>query len=262
VSALILTVCELPDDPDRLDARWDELAEAVRRDGSDLVLLPELPFAPWLCTAPEFSADAWRAAVAADERWRARLSDLGTAAVITTRPVDTGHDRFNEAYLWTAADGERALRAKVHLPHEDGFWERSWFTPARPEWDTVRVGPVDVGMLICSEMWHFDLARGYHLDGAGLLLVPRASSASWSERWLAGGRSVALVSGAWCASANRRGGGPGFGGDCWIVDPEGQVVARTSADRPIVSAAVDAGLVDLAGDRYPRTVFTPALSHP
>ncbi len=257
MSTLTLTVCELPDDADALDARWDALTTAVRRDGSDLVLLPELPFAPWLCAAPEFAADAWLAALAADERWRARLPELGAAAVVTTRPVDHGPDRFNEAYVWTATGGAKSLRAKVFLPHENGFWERSWFTPARPDWASTRIGPIDVGVLVCSELWHFDRAIGYRGDGAGLLLVPRASTASWSERWLAGGRSVALVSGAWCASANRRGGALGFGGDCWVVDPDGQVVARTSADEPIVSVTIDADLADLDGERYPRTVLTP-----
>lgn len=255
MGTLTLTVCELPDEAGLLDERWDALCEAVRRDGTDLVLLPELPFAPWLCAAPEFDEAAWRAAVALDERWRARLPELG-AAVITTRPVVDGAERRNEAYLWTGDAGAAGLRAKAHLPHEEGFWERSWFTAAPPEpGDTITVGPVDVGVLICSELWRFELAHHYHRAGAGLILVPRASAMSWCERWLACGRSVALLSGAWCASANRRGGAVGFGGDCWIIDPDGQIAARTSVDRPIVSAVVDADLADLAGERYPRTVL-------
>jgi N-carbamoylputrescine amidase len=255
MASLTLTVCELPDEPNLLQERWQRLAEVVRRDGTDLVLLPELPFAPWLCSAPVFDAGAWQAAVQRDRAWRARLPELGAGAVLATRLVEVDGERFNEAYLWTADGGEVGLRRKAHLPHEDGFWEQSWFTPAEPAWDGTRVGPLRVGVLVCSELWDLEQARAYHRAGTGLIVVPRASTLSWCERWLAGGRTAALLSGAWCASANRRGGALGFGGDSWVVDPDGQLVARTSLDRPIVSATVDADLADLAGERYPRPVL-------
>ncbi|HEY0640039.1 MAG TPA: carbon-nitrogen hydrolase family protein [Pseudonocardiaceae bacterium] len=258
MSGLVLTVAELPDEPELLDARWELVVDAVRRHRSDLVLLPELPFASWLCAAPRFDRAAWDAAAASDERWRARLAELGDAAVVSTRPVPDGARRLNQAYVWRAAGGPVPLRAKAHLPHEDGWWERSWFTAVEPVVRTTRVGPLDVGVLICSEMWSFDLARRFRAAGAGLLLVPRASGASWGDRWLAGGRALALVTGAWCASANRSGGEVGFGGGCWVIDPDGGVVARTGAGEPVITVTVDADLADLTGERYPRTVLPEA----
>ena len=50
-------------DASQLHRNWEELREHVSRERSDLVLLPEMCFAPWFCTAPEYDESVWRAAV-------------------------------------------------------------------------------------------------------------------------------------------------------------------------------------------------------
>ena len=60
-----LTVTELNNDPELLTFDWDKLVSHVRKEGSNLVLLPEMIFAPWFAVTKEVSAETWDAAVAA-----------------------------------------------------------------------------------------------------------------------------------------------------------------------------------------------------
>jgi predicted amidohydrolase len=57
---------------------------------------------------------------------------------------------------------------------------------------------------------------------------------------------------AFIATAYRR--GEIFAGGSWIVDPEGEVLARTSADTPIVTVDIDLSVADRAKQTYPRNV--------
>ena len=82
-----ITVCELPDATPRLEEAWQELSEHLAREGSDLLLLPEMPFHPWLAGTRAVDPDAWMAAVEAHDLWMERLPELGVATVLGSRPV-------------------------------------------------------------------------------------------------------------------------------------------------------------------------------
>ncbi len=72
-----VTVCELSNDPRILEDDWRALAAHTRAEGSDLVLLPEMPFHPWLASTRDVDPVKWRAATQAHEAWTARLAELG-----------------------------------------------------------------------------------------------------------------------------------------------------------------------------------------
>ena len=54
-----VTVCELNNDPDRLECDWEKLVAHVKVESSDLVLLPEMPFYPWPAWTREVDATVW-----------------------------------------------------------------------------------------------------------------------------------------------------------------------------------------------------------
>jgi N-carbamoylputrescine amidase len=266
---LRVTVCELT-----LDATGDryELAERLRDEHSDLLLLPELPFAPWLPGRPTFHSGQWRAAVEAHDAGICQLSRLPVPAVVTSRPVEYGGRRYNEAFLWTAAGGYRALHVKSRLPAEAGFWETAWFEPG-PDPDPVGVpcGAALIAVAVCSELWDFERARSAGQAGVNLLAVPRATSASWNDRWLVAGRAAALTSGAFCLSSNRvldtgthpgASSAPRFGGCGWVIDPDGMVLAQTTRHEPLVTVEIDLRHVDRARSTYPRNLAGPGLGGP
>jgi N-carbamoylputrescine amidase len=74
------------------------------------------------------------------------------------------------------------------------------------------------------------------------------------RRWLVAMRMAAIVSGAYVLSSNRGGidsRGQVFGGCGWVIDPEGDLVAQTSAATPAVFYEIDTELVGRAQREYP-----------
>ncbi len=248
---LTVTVCELRGE--RLAEDWPRLAAHVRDVGSDLVLLPEMGLAPWFGRGREFDPATWRAAVEAHDRHVGeRLGDLAPAAVLGSAPVDRGGRRLNEAFVRDADGRLRPAHHKFHLPDEEDFWEASWYERGDGDFALVPAGPAAVGFLICTELWFGHHARAYGEAGAHLLAVPRCTPRETLDKWLAGGRTAAVVAGAYALSSNH--GDERFGGPGWVVDPDGDVLALTSREEPFVSVEVDLDAAEAAKATYPRYV--------
>lgn len=251
-----LTVCELPADQSRLGEAWTGLVEHCRSAATDVLLLPEMPFARWLAESKDVVPAAWDDAAAAHASWEERLAEPGADTVLGTRPVVIDGRRHNQAFVWEAG-GSVPAHLKYYLPDEDGFWEATWYEPGPKRFDAVptTVGPV--GFLVCSEVWFTEHARGYARDGVVIVATPRATEWSSRERWLMGGRAAAVMAGAFGLSSNRSGTddtGIRWGGLGWIVDPNGEVLATTSESEPFVTVEVDAFDADRAKVTYPRYI--------
>ncbi len=262
-----VTVCELRNDPAGLEEDWRSLAAHVRDAASDLVLLPEMPFHPWLASTRDVDPMRWQASVAAHDAWAARLHELGAATVVATRPVVDGGDRFNQALVWQADSGDVPVsHRKQYLPEEAGFWEALWYSPGPAGTECVTAGKPKgpravIGFAICTEMWFLHRARAYSKQGVQLLASPRATLLPSVDKWLAGGRAAAVVSGAFSLSSNLAGsaGKHGdWGGGGWIVEPEeGEVLATTSRASPFATVEIDLAVADVAKSTYPRYVTDP-----
>jgi N-carbamoylputrescine amidase len=262
-----VTVAEFPNDEGAKEGAWAALVDHVQGHRPDLVLLPEMPFHPWPMAARQFDAAAWDAAVAAHGAWLPRLDALAPAVVAATRPVTDGGARYNEGFLWIPGEGYRPVHRKVYLPEEAGFWEASWYRAAAPDFALTEWNGVRLGFLICTEQWFFAHAQGYGRGGAHLILSPRASLAPSTEKWVAGGRSVATVSGAYHLAANLTGpsdpgSDPGsdlgktWGGTGWIMEPEeGDCLGRTSPSLPFLTLEIDLAIAERAKGTYPRYVY-------
>jgi N-carbamoylputrescine amidase len=247
-----VTVCQLHDEVEDFERDWDALVAHARREASELVLLPEMPFAPWFGVSHTFDDAVWNRVVDAHERWLDRLRDLAPSQVLCTRPVNRNGHRLNEAFAWSATDGYQPAHQKCYLPEEEGFWEASWYDRGDGEFAPVRVGPATVGFMICTELWSLGHAQRYGKSGAHLIATPRASGRTSVEKWVTGGRAAAIVSGAYSISSNRTARNGDFGGGGWIVDPDGVVLAVTTREEPIRSIEIDLVLAESAKATYPR----------
>src|SRR5262245_60248331 len=251
------TVCELHNSAEGFAADWERLVAHIKVEQSDLVLLPELAFAPWFAVTPRFDPLVWHGAVAAHDTWMQRLPDLAPAAAIGTRPIDADGARFNQGFLWTADKGYLPVHEKYYLPDEDGFWEASWYGRGEREFRPFGWGAVRIGMQICTEIWFMEHARTYGQAGVQLLVVPRATPRQTLDKWLAGGRAAAVVAGAFTVSSN-----PitlfteqaNLGGQGWIIGPDGEVLATTSPEQPFVTIELDLAAAEHAKQTYPRYV--------
>jgi len=254
-----VTVCEMPDDRVDFERQWGRLSKHVKRESSDLVLLPEMPFYYWFCATPKFDPKVWRKATAEHKRWMERLPELGAAAVLGSSPVVRGGRRLNEGFLWTRKGSVRAIHYKNYLPNEPGYYEASWYERGGRPFTQFEVRGWKAGMMICSDLWSMANARSYGKGGAGLIAVPRATPYSSLEKWVAGGKVAAVVSGAYCLSSNRVGvrAGSRFGGTGWVIDPDGGVQGLTSKARPFVTVDIDRSRAERAKGTYPRDSLEP-----
>lgn len=253
-----LTVCEMPNETAAFADAWERLVEHVGNRKSDLVLLPEMPFYRWLAQTNEVDPVEWSASVRAHDEWITRLDELAPATVISTRPVVEEGMRRNVGFIWEPENGLSDIHAKYYLPDEPGFWEASWYQRGGGDFEVAETRHAKMGFLICTEIWFTHHAREYGKQDAHIIVCPRATPTSTAPKWLAGGQTAAVVSGAFCLSSNLAGTtaeGGDFAGVGWIVEPEeGSVVGTTSADRPFLTAEVDLAVADRAKTSYPRYV--------
>jgi N-carbamoylputrescine amidase len=215
-----------------------------------------MPFATWFAVERGFAPEIWNAAIAEHEAWTERLGDLAPAVVLATRPVERDGRRLNEAFVWESGEATTAHH-KRYLPDEDGFWEASWYDRGDGVFQPAAAGSACVGFQICTELWTLEESRQYGLKGVDVLAAPRATPASSRERWLVAGRAAAILAGAYCVSSNRSGtsrAGFEFAGTGWIIDPDGEVLAITSNESPIVSLDIDLTQASRAKATYPRYV--------
>lgn len=224
----------------------------MAREKSELILLPEMPFFPWIAAVKPFDLKNWKASVAEHERWVTRLSELAPAGVLASRPVA---ERRNEGFVWDS-QGYRRVHDKYYLPDEEGYWEATWYARGEPDFTAVETKSINVGFAICTELWFTEHARHYARQGIHVLACPRATELATVDKWIAGGRAAAVMAGAFCISSNRSGEGSGihWGGSGWIIDPDGELLGLTSSEDPFLTLDLDLDAAARAKATYPRYI--------
>lgn len=253
-----VTVCQL--DANCIEEEWTALVHHTRQQQSDIVILPEMPFSNWLTSLKEPIPAMWHKACEQHIAWEERLHELNSDIVVGTKPIidaDTG-EYHNVGYVWTKEDGIIEVHRKYYLPDEEGFWEATWYEPGDKEFSLVDVKGIKFGFLICTEMWFLRHAQEYGEQGMHFLLSPRSTPIETVEKWISCGRVSSVVGGAFSISSNHCGNAPDgqtvLGGVGWIADPEGNILDRTSHERPFVTLMLDVEEADKAKLTYPRYV--------
>ncbi|GAA4853313.1 NAD+ synthase [Luteimonas vadosa] len=148
------------------------IAEARDVHGADLVLFPELALSGYppedLLMRPSFLSDCH---VALE---KLAQSVEGIVAVVGW-PQAAGSVVYNAASV--LRDGKvAATYRKRELPNYNVFDERRYFT-VDPDGDTCvfQVKGVDVGLIICEDLWFSEPLAQTAARGAELVLVPNAS---------------------------------------------------------------------------------------
>jgi N-carbamoylputrescine amidase len=255
---MFATVCQLDTDPMQFQKDWTQLIDHTRSHRSQLVVLPEMIFSPWLAAQPGANEKDWTESVRIHDVWIERLPELGAETVIGSRPVILANTPHNEGFCWTREQGYRAVHLKYYLPEEEAYWEASWYRRGTGAFEPFEAASLNAGMMLCTDMWFTEHARALGKSGIDILAVPRCTAAGSTEKWLAGGVSAAIMSGAYCLSSNRSGVDPfgnRFGGSGWIIDPEsGDFLALTDSDQPFKTVELDLARARNAKHTYPRYV--------
>ena len=250
-----LTVCEFPDESKRRERAWGNLVRHLTTSPTDIVVLPEMPGCDWKpFTSRTVDLAAWQAALIAHDQLIARLGELQTRMVLSSRPVGVQDQRFNQAFCWTRDEGYRGVREKHYLPDDPDGWEATWFHRGRRDFSPVTVGDVTIGFQLCTELLFSEAAWEIGRGGAQILAVPRATSGH--RRWPAAACLAAVMSGCFVASANRRSyENEAFAGRAWVVSPEGEILGETTTELPFLTVEIDLAAADRAKKTYPRNLL-------
>lgn len=256
-----ITVCETRDDAAGFAADFEALAAHVRAAGSEVVLLPELPFFPWPFARREVDEGVWDEAIRAHQRWLERLGELGGATVLGSLPTRDNGQRHNRAFAFEPGSGVRLAHTKYYLPDEPGFWEASWYARGDGQFEPVDLGAAGglrVGFSICTELWFMQRGRAYGKAGAHLLVCPRATEKATVDEWLLGARTAAITSGCFVLSSNHwtlPDSEADLGGVGYVVAPSGAVLGTTSRESPFLTVDLDLAEAEAAKRAYPLYVL-------
>lgn len=250
-----VTVCEFPDEQRFKDEAWADLTRHCRDARTDVVVLPEMPFCDWrMFMSREVDLTQWHEATTAHDEKLKAMSDLGGAAILSSRPIDQAGRRMNQAFAWSTEGGYVGAHCKYYLPDEPDGWEATWFHQGDLEFSPIKVKAIEVGFQICTELLFSDVSREIGRAGAHLIAAPRATSGH--RRWSLAARMAAVMAGSFIASANRRSYDSNtFAGGSWLISPEAEVLAETTADEPYITVEIDPSDAEMAKHSYPRNIY-------
>ena len=243
------------------DGNLDACETACRRaaaDGARLALLQELHNSGYFCQQEEVVR--FELAEAVPGPTTARLGSL--AAELGLVIVGSVFERrapglYHNTAVVLDADGRLAgSYRKMHIPDDPGFYEKFYFTPGDLGFTPVDTAVGRLGVLVCWDQWFPEAARLMALAGAEVLLYPTAigwnpeDDAAEQQRqldaWMTVQRGHAVANGLPLAACNRVGveAGPGqgiaFWGNSFVCGPQGEVLARASAnDEQTLVAEID-----------------------
>ena len=253
-----VTVCELNNDIKQFQEDWEQLVLHCKEHKSELILLPEMPFYPWIANQPAINHSKKIEAVRAHDTWLPRMEEFNDAIVAYSKPSIVEDKFYNIAYIWTKETGHQKVHTKHFFPEEEGFYEETWFDREARGFELIEINGLKIGFLICSEIWFLQYARVYGLDGIDLLLCPRATGKTSIAQWIRCGQTSSVIGGAFCLSSNRSGIGEdnfNWGGTGWVCQPiDGSLLGVTTSHAPFLTIDVDLLKTKEAKKGYPLNV--------
>jgi N-carbamoylputrescine amidase len=236
---------------------------AVAGEGAAIVCLQELTLSPYFAITPDGPAAVGAEPEPLDDgptisfaRRMAAAHGVHVHASLFERAVVEPDDGlgYNTAIV-VAPDGTLVSRTrKLHIPVTAGYYEDRYFRPGPADGDPFPLtalprpegGPVQVGCPTCWDQWFPELARGYSLAGAEVLIYPTAIGSEpdhpgfdtqplWQQVIVGNG----IANGTFMVAVNRTGVEDPitFYGSSFISDPYGRILVQAPRDRPAVLVA-------------------------
>jgi predicted amidohydrolase len=246
--------CRLGEVDDNLERHLRWIAEA-RRQGVELLLFPELSLTGYrlLHLTPRVAIHPAHSPVV-----RRLLEAAGELAVVVGLVEEDDHGVLYNSVLFLHRGAIAHTHRKLYLPTY-GIFQEGRFFGAGKRLGLARVeaerGAAQIGLLVCEDLWHADVARRLARGGAKVLAVASASpgrigsgeAPESQDDWEILTRCAALQNTCWVLYCGRVGWEEGsfYTGGSHVVRPGGAVLARAPFfDEHLLVADLDLREVD------------------
>ncbi|MFN3822444.1 MAG: N-carbamoylputrescine amidase [Pseudorhodobacter sp.] len=257
---LAATQMECGPDPDANIDRAERLVRRAAEAGAQVILLQELFQTPYFCIEKDAAHQALARPLGEDRAVRhfaALARELGVVIPVSFYEA-VGNTFFNSLAMIDADGSVLGLYRKTHIPQNEGYEEKFYFTPGDTGFRVFDTRFARLGCGICWDQWFPETARCLVLGGAEVLLFPTAigsepadpgyESAGHWQRVMQGHAAANMVP---VVASNRIGREAGprlemtFYGSSFICDQTGAMLAEAGREEEAVLTAT----VDLAALR-------------
>ena len=216
--------------------RGVESFREAAENGADLIAYAELAFLPFF---PQYKSvdDPERYAETIPGELTDEFSSLareyGVVTVLNTFEKDG--DKTYDSSPVIDADGELlGVTRMVHIMQGPGFYEKNYYDPGEGGDFVYDTSVGKVGVAICYDRHYPEYMRNLALEGAEIVVVPQAGEINeWNEGIFEAELQVAsFQNGYFSVLANRVGEEEvdHFGGGSYVVDPDGQMLAKAGQE--------------------------------
>jgi predicted amidohydrolase len=233
--------------------------EQAARAGAFVIGFSELafePFHPQRPAAPEPWTLAETIPGPTTDLFCSKARELGVVVVLNLYERE-GTNAYDCSPV-IDADGTLLGRTRmIHITEYPCFHEQGYYTPGDTGAPVYRTKAGAIGVAICYDRHYPEYMRALALGGADLVMVPQAGAIDeWPEGLYEGEMRVsAFQNGYFIALCNRVGEEEclTFGGESFVCNPEGAVIARAPALQETILYA-DVNLAD-ASRSHARRLF-------
>ena len=161
---------------------WENIANAekfvrqAKKDGANIVLLPELFERQYFCQERRYDYYNFAKPTLENDAVKhfAKLAKELEIVIPVSFYERDGNRLFNSAAV-IDADGEiLGVYRKTHIPDDHYYQEKFYFTPGDTGFRAFKTRYGTIGVGICWDQWFPETARGMALKGAELLFYPTA----------------------------------------------------------------------------------------
>lgn len=229
-----ITVAQMQGTPDTADnkARAERLVQDAAGQDGQLVVFPEMSILEFFPRHPhryDFF-DLAEPIPGPTSEWFADLARRYQIHIVYNHYERSPESMcFDTSVVVDRAGSLVGCQRMMHLAEEPGYNEKFYYTPG---WDRYRVFDLEgwrFGIAICYDRHFPEVFRSFILQGAQLVLVPTAVSASepFADVYELEMRAAAVTHGVYIAMANRAGTEEPltFLGQSMVIDPLGQTIA-------------------------------------
>ncbi len=251
-------------DPEEHAAALAEAIALAAREGARIVCLQELTLSRYFAVTPDGPAAVGAVPESLTDgptvtfaRRMASEHGLHVHASLFERVEDGVDERGYNTAIVVAPDGALVSRTrKLHIPVTAGYYEDRYFRPGPADGDpfpltSLRLDDdpahrVALGCPTCWDQWFPELARGYSLAGAEVIIYPTAIGSEpdhpgfdteplWERVIVANG----IANGTFMVAVNRIGVEDPitFYGSSFISDPYGRILVQAPREHAAVLVA-------------------------